>query len=119
MSSRSTCGSGKLVAQGFRFSLDDARVAFPGVTPRRISLAVLATVRPCQDWNGCRVFLESPCGDDDGSADVHVEGDAARAIGERLVTAFRNLGIPSRAQPTDRPSKAAELLTCARDERWV
>lgn len=109
----------KNAAQGFRFSLDDAQAMFPGVPPRRMVLAVVATVRPGRDWNGCQVFLKFPCADDDGSADVHVGGDAAHAVVERLVATLGNLGVPVREQTTGGPSRAAELLTSARDGRWV
>ncbi len=107
------------VTQGFRFSRDDARTAFPGVAPRRIVLAVLATVQPRQEWSGCRVFLESPWQGDAGSVGVHVDGDAARVVAEELGGAFPRLGIPVRERLSERPTEAAELLVRAGDGRWV
>jgi hypothetical protein len=105
------------LAQSLRFNRDDARAVFRDVQPRQLVLALLATIKPEREWNGCRVFLGSSCGDDGETACVQVTGSAAAEVREGLAAAFRSAGIPVR--DASACASAAEAVTEALDGRWV
>ncbi len=106
------------LAPGFSFTLDDARAIFRGVQPRQLVLALLATIKPIREWNGCSILVDPSCEDDGEAACVSVNGSEAAEVRERLAGAFRGAGIPVR-DASGRPSTAAEVVTEALDGRWV
>ena len=104
---------------GFSFALDAARDVFPGVKPGRLVLALLATIRPVPEWNGCRIFVDDQYANDDDTIGVQVDGRAAASVREHLATAFRNAGIPVHEAMVDLAAGSDEALAEARDGRWI
>jgi len=107
------------MGQAFSFVLDAARVVFRGVEPRQLVLALLATIEPAAEWNGCQVFLDPSCEGDGGTACVEVRGHAAASVCGRLAAAFRNSGIPVRDTVSVLSPAAAEAVAEVRDGCWV
>jgi hypothetical protein len=79
----------------FLFSRDAAAEAFPGIAHWRVILAVLATVRPEERWEGCLVFEVDPPPADPGSSCVCVSGPGAQEASDRLIEALRVAGVPT------------------------
>jgi len=105
------------LTRGFGFTLADARAVFRDVQPRQLVLALLATVKPDREWNGCRVLLDPSREGDGETACVQVNGSAATEVLEGLAAAFRGAGIPVR--DVSACASAAKTVTEALDGRWV
>ncbi len=105
--------------RGLRFSLESARSVFPGVTARRLVLAVLAAMRPEARWSGDRLLLAPSVEGEPDTACVLVEGPDAAAIGEHLADAFDHHGIAWREGSPDDVESRFEVLVEARDGAWV
>jgi len=102
----------------FTFDRDSASQAYQQIGPTPLVLAVLASVAPRDDWEGCTVYLGRSPGDESRSACVGLRGAGSEALQEALVTAFERAGVTVTALYEGGP-EVMETVAKASGGRWV
>lgn len=102
----------------FLFDRASAADGYPGIGPRELLLAVLASVPPEAAFEGCDVYLGAPPDDESVSACVGLRGPGSEALQEALVTAFERAGIAVTALYECGP-EIRERVARASGGRWA
>lgn len=102
----------------FTFDRESASQSFQQVGPRPLVLAVLASVVPRNEWEGCVVYLGASPDDERRTACVGIRGDGSEALQEALVTAFERAGVTVTAIYEGGP-EVREAVARASGGRWV
>ena len=100
----------------FVFDLIEARKSFLVSTDHMV-LALLASVEPAAEWDGCEVFIGDSPGDPLRTACVAVRGASADRVQVAIIEAFERVGIPV-LDVYDGAPDAKKVLAKAKDGRW-
>ena len=102
----------------FVFDRQASNEAFKQVGKRELMLAILATVLPEAQWEGCLVYEGETPLEEVRTVCIGIQGPAADKVQERLVEAFEKQGVPV-LQIYDGGPEVRERIAVVSGQKWT
>ena len=102
----------------FVFDRQAANEAFKQVGKQELMLAILATVMPEAQWEGCLVYEGETPLEEVRTVCIGIQGSAADKVQERLVEAFEKQRIPV-LQVYEGGPEVRDRIAVVSGQKWV